>query len=336
MINYINYDRLVELFARIFHYGFINEFHPKAIEGRIINSQIVNFLETNKDYFLEEKNDDEIICDLYSLNKNHQIDMNFSNLSLWIANAYLNLFFEFKKSFAYLFLYISLEEMVDKFDLYHEMDVTQMFEYFANQIKEKTLLSNLLKEKKLTTKQLSVLSGISINTLNGYCKSDSILYGASYEYVSLISQILNVKPNIFLKKLYISLVSPALLTNKEKTQLAKDTYEFFNTKELVEKYEYSKDRNMLKGKHKNINIFLDYDEKYTYENIMQLISESMEAYQNKTIIYKNNVSDAPKEAILISNDMYIDGKKNKAIPFLVKEYAFIKADETPYSYSMDK
>lgn len=336
MIQYTNRDDLEILFAKIFDYGFKHDYHPKAIEQRIVDSFFVDKLENNDDSFLDKYTIDQLLKMTFSLKDDDDIEMGYSTLSLWIAMTYIDLFFEFRKSFSYLFLYFPLEDAVYRFDVYHEMDVTQILKYFVDRTNESTLFSKILKEKKITTKQMSILTDISIDTLNGYSKSDNIFYGANFEYMMLISQILNVKPNLFLKNVYISMPVSGYLTEKEKAQYLKDSYGYFNTKEIREKYSYDPKNNELIGKSQNIK-FYDHYSDYSYEKLMEAINFYVEMGNNKALVVDHTLYDSiddKSKLVLIDNNTYVDGLNNKSyeIPIIVKEYALIKAKETPYSF----
>lgn len=332
MISYGNLDLLEELLASIFQYGFDKMYSPKSVQSRFCVSKFASMLEKNDDSFIDNYTRDQILKDVFHILYEEKFNIKITDLSYWISMTYLNLFFQYKKSFSYLFLYFSLEDAVERFPVYHEMDVSQIFNYFEKKQKSHTLLSKLLSEKGLTTKQLSVLSGISIHTLNGYCKSDDILYGARFDYIMLISQILEVNPNIFMKNIYISIPAISKLTKNEEARIRKDTYLFFNTQELKYDYEYDMDDDSLVSNEKIIKFYTENN--VTYDDIIKLIDEYMKHY-NEVLVVANDMKankslKSNKQVISITKNEIIDSKgRSKLIPSIIKEFALIKAKK-PY------
>ena len=336
MISYGNLDLIEELFASIFQYGFDKMYSPKSVESRLCASKLVSSLEKNSDSIIDNYNSDQIIRDIFNISDEEKIEVRITDLAYWISMTYLNLFFQYKKSFSYLFLYFPLEDAVERFPLYHEMDVSQIFNYFESKQKSQTLLSKLLNEKGLTTKQLSVLSGISIHTLNGYSKSDDILYGARFDYIMFISQILEVNPNIFMKNIYISIPAISKLSKNEEAMIRKDTYLFFNTQELGFDYEYDMDDESLVSKEKVIKFYTENNT--TYEDIVKLVDEYMKHYSKVLVVANDKKTNkslkSNKQVISISDTEIVDSKgRSKLIPSIIKEFALIKAKKSYYKVS---
>lgn len=332
MISYSSVEQLKEIISDIFQYGFDKKYHLKVIEERLIRSNLIINLEKNDDSLLDKMTFDQIICDIYSLSTEETINTCYSDLSYWLSSIYIDLFFQYKKSFSYLFLYLPLEDAIKKYDLYHEMDITQLLNLFDQNQKQQTILSKVLKEKEISTKQLSVLSGISIHTLNGYCKSNEILYGARFDYIMLISQILNVNPNIFIRNIYISNPVMSNLSSIIDAKIEKDIYMYFNTQELNQNYIFNKDNKVLIGKSNEVKFF--DDDNITYDELIKKINKYVEKCNRSAVVSADKkIIDQikpNKKIIILSKDKLIDYKKRvKVIPSIVKEYALIRANE-PY------
>ena len=205
MIDYYDKNLIVELFERIFSIALTRRMNPKALEYLISNSRIANDLENGDSSFLNDCYKPKLIEDLFKAKLTKEEWQSHYDICLWVSMMYISLFFKYKKSFEYLFLYIPIEEMHDKYHLYHEMDITQLYSYFENKIKSKRLLSLLMKRNHFTAASLSSASGISVNTIEKYCKNDEALYKASYEKIYVLSRFLHVKENIFIRQLLVDI-----------------------------------------------------------------------------------------------------------------------------------
>lgn len=194
MINIYYKNDIINALASIITYGLENHYSYKSIEERICRTALINDLENN--------NFDLNVNNIERINACYQVDfiesINISFKAFFIAESYLNLFYCYKRSFAYLFLYWPLDQFVDKYGLYHEMDFSNLKNDFEGEIKKTTLLTKLCKNKKIKLSEISKLTGININSLNKYKKSDTNLFGASYDTIHLLSLLFEIKENIFL------------------------------------------------------------------------------------------------------------------------------------------
>ena len=115
----------------------------------------------------------------------------------WIGNIYLHLFLSLEITFETLFFVIPIKEMMSLYHLYHEMDNRRMLDH--------SLLDVVMKRKKISNKELSLKTNISVSTINAlrYDKRDINKLEAS-KLLSL-SRALKTKmetllPNIHLEK----------------------------------------------------------------------------------------------------------------------------------------
>lgn len=200
MINVNDIYKVSNIFSDIFSYGLIHGYSCSSIEERIVRSDIVRDLENGDSSFLFKKNAEDVVKDLYHFSIDIDYLMESNALMMWLGDAYTKLFFSKNKSFSYLFLYFPLEKAIDAFDLYHEMDMTQLLKRFDEMEKSQTILSLLLKKRQLKARELSALTRISVNTIVSYKRSNINVYNAKYEHIYKISSVLKVNPNIFAKR----------------------------------------------------------------------------------------------------------------------------------------
>lgn len=203
MINYSNLNKFNDLLGRLFFYGFSNHFSSIYIQESISSSFIfIDYLDKGDDSFINNYLDIDIYKKTYiSFNIDENIINKSNTLSLWLGEAYLRIYFRYHKSMSFIFLYLPLEKMIPLFDIYHEMDWHQLYSYFENEISKTSLLSLLLKERKMNVKELSVLTDIKYQTLKNYTRNNNLIYNASFSNVYMISSILKADLLLFASKI---------------------------------------------------------------------------------------------------------------------------------------
>ena len=284
---------LYNWFAQIFYYGFRDRYSLTYMEENIANSRLVSILENGgyeKD--IDRFSFEEYIYDIYKeqikLDSVYKVD----DLSIWVGEAYLRLFYHFNKSFSYIFLYFPISLMVDSYGIYHEMDFSQLYDYFTLLTQKKSLLSLLLKKKGLTINNLSVLTGISVNTIKYYCKSEKNIYDASFENITDVAHVLDVNVNIFKNR--ISNFTYSGHYNFDKTNKAyRSALGYFLacyfSKEInEEKYKYNQKDNIYKSNDNYLKVIWskttldDHDSGYNAE-IESSIKEYIKTIKSKDI-----------------------------------------------------
>lgn len=282
MINTNDVNRITNIFSDLFFYGLSRGYSYSAIEERIAKSDIVRDLENGDAYFLNQKNPEDIAKEIYNIPEKIDYLMESNALAMWLGDIYTKLFFRKNKSLSYLFLYFPLENAIDAFDLYHEIDVTQLLKRFDEIEKDNTILSLLLKKKGLKARELSALTRININTVVSYKRSNENVYNAKYQHIYQISSVLKVNPNIFVER----------INNYTNSQM----------------YDFDKDNPTYR-------LYLAYYLACYYD---KEIAETKYKQVNNTLVNGDNVfaviwTNPPKEGLYTPND-------NKEIELLVKEF----------------
>ena len=93
---------------------------------------------------------------------------------------------------------LPLEELIEKYNVYHEMDISAIFELFMEKEKEESILSKILKNRMMKTTKLASITGIPLASINYYKKDNQNIYKANYTTVKKIASALNVEDRIFL------------------------------------------------------------------------------------------------------------------------------------------
>ena len=197
MIKTYYKEEIISTLAAIINYGINKQYSFKVIEENIVYSSFICDLEDNK-YDLS-KTIEDIIKETYKVDSIDGYDISFK--SLFLAESYINLFFSLNKSFEYIFLYIPLKDLYDKYHIYHEMDFSNLKNDIDILINKTSLLSKLSKYKNIKLKDISKLTGINENTIDLYSRGDEHLYKASFINIYKLSKLFNVKLNLFASKI---------------------------------------------------------------------------------------------------------------------------------------
>ena len=337
--------------ARIFFYGFKNEYSYSFIEYQTTNSEMISSLEKNDNRFLYRKNFVELIEDIYGEEQIKQEDaISTNSMTEWLAEAYLRLFYKYNKCFEYLFLYVPLEVMVNLFDIYHEMDWNQLYSYFEFKVKEKSLLNTLILKNKISKTKLSVLSGISLSTINYYCLNDKNIYEAKYQNIYSLATALDVNPLVFASQINNFLDSNDYSFDRNdalyRNYLGLNIVSYYSEKIFSRKYKYSTNQNrfisdegFLKVLWTNPNTPIGEDSSKRNNEIVELLetydkTKSIKNDNNKTMMvifeynqnsngvteYKGLLAKYNFESIYIINSHYLLCiKKSSWITYLPSE-----------------
>ena len=201
-MNSYDLNKVKYVFARLFVVAIQNMVHPTAFTHALEKSDFLKKIESDKydDYF------NKSILDIYESVTGSMLgeDDGFGvfNDAFWSAVSYFDLRLKTNKPFAYIFLKLPLEKLLDMYDVYHEMDFSSLLERFAELEKEKTILRALCEERHISLSKLSKGTGISANTLSKYNASDEALYKGSFQNIIEIATFLDVPISLFKEKAF--------------------------------------------------------------------------------------------------------------------------------------
>ena len=202
-MDYYKIQDIRDTFARYFVIAIHNKMHPTAFTDYLVNSDYVKNIEKG---YLSDISDISVEEGYHSIvGNNIAKDDSFGiyNDAYWCGYCYFELFLMLRKPFSYLFLKLPLEKMLDLYNVYHEMDISQLVDYFHDKEKEETILRLLCKRYRCSINKLSKATGISVNTLNKYRSSDQSLYNASFQNIYKISVFFKTPISLFVEELHI-------------------------------------------------------------------------------------------------------------------------------------
>lgn len=133
---------------------------------------------------------DTIYSSLFDVNPS--LSSNEYDIYDWVAHAYITLFLKERATFEALFRILSIEEMLEKYKLYHEMDIRQLEDIFIERTRH-SLLDVIMKSKKLSTKELSEKTKIPFSTLSALRYGKRDINKVEFRTVIRIAKALNIK-----------------------------------------------------------------------------------------------------------------------------------------------
>jgi len=93
-------------------------------------------------------------------------------------------------SFEEIILHVSISDLLKMYDKYHEMDIMQFVDKLNKIIYDSNKLKYYRKKRKLTQKELSLLSEIPLRTIQQYEQGNKELSKANVTYLIKLSKVL--------------------------------------------------------------------------------------------------------------------------------------------------
>ncbi len=176
-----------------------NKISIDSISNIIVENDLFDFLEENKTKEFLSYSYEEFVYKLYKTNSIYTNNTQISEL-IWASKMYITLSLNLNIPLKTIVLLCPLKQMLDLFEVNHETNDIQTIDYFKEYILKYSILKALRKLRNITVNQLSVMTNISVNTLNSYEKNNNKLYSASFSNIQLIREVLNVSDSFFKKE----------------------------------------------------------------------------------------------------------------------------------------
>lgn len=255
MIKIFYRENIINRLAAIITFGLSKGYSYKSIEESLVCSNFINNLE--KGYYDIESTNESVIEDVYKI-KTDNVDISFRGF--FLAESYINLFFYINKSFEYLFLYLPLSLFDAKYEVYHEMDFSNLRNDFAYLVSKKTLLKKLSEDRKIKFTEIVKLTGINKNTIDKYNRNDKYLYSASFSNIYKLAVLFGVKTNLFASALAVYLDQSIYLFDHSfdeyRSYLGYYYANYFDKRISDSHFEFDKQNNIFKSIKNGMNIVL--------------------------------------------------------------------------------
>lgn len=153
-----------------------------------------------------EKNDISIIYDksyeaiIYSLFKKEcAYSEGIDPVIYWCGIQYMNIFLNKRIPLKQILLLCPLKRMISFYDIYHEQNESKFIEMFMLNLYNISILKQLRNKKDYSSRELALLTSISINTIK-YYENNKNLYKASFENINKILSVLDYSDSLIKEK----------------------------------------------------------------------------------------------------------------------------------------
>ena len=339
MIKIFYKNDIINRLSAIITYGVSKGYSYAFIEEKIISSSFVNGLENN--YYDIGLSIEDVIEETYKVKLSQKADISFKGL--FIGESYIRLFFELNKSFEYLFLYWPLSFFIDKYEIYHEMDFSNLKNDFLELSNGTSLLKKLSQKNNLKYVEISKLTGIKLNTIHKYASNDDHLYNASYQIIHALSQLFGVKDNLFIKSLSVYYDQSIYYSDEKNEHLinylgmmfasyfdSRIDDEYFIYREEQEKFYYLKDYLELVVFYKNkLEINTEWVNSHADSHTYLVIFSKDSFDEDKLSDFNHLKNINAYEVVVITKEkiFYIKKGMSKDITGVINKFLTIRAKE---------
>lgn len=200
MIENVDFDKLKGKFGQFLsHLSKDGKLSIQEINDAFVDNDFFDFLERNNASDFINRSFEDISKTIFGKDINFEYDGKELVMLFWAGMEYMNIAINENIPLRKVFLLLPLEEMLSLFSVYHEMNDFKMIEKWREIYKSRSILSILCKRKGITQKNLSIASGVDINSIKRYCKNNDNLSVASYLTIKSLLNVLGVS-DVFIKK----------------------------------------------------------------------------------------------------------------------------------------
>lgn len=201
------------------------------ITDRFIEDDFLDAFEKNDLSIFYDKSYEAIIFDLFKKEVVYSEDID--PVIFWCGRQYMNLFLNRFIPLKQLFILCPLRQMEKYYEIYHEQSDSKFIDVFMDKEYKNSILKELRNKRNYSIRELSILTGISANTLKYYEENDN-LYKASYYNVNRILEVLEYSDSLVKKKTAFIPSFISLLEDKQlKQSFDKHIQNFYNTKDSI-------------------------------------------------------------------------------------------------------
>ena len=216
-LSFIEMSELKKKFGNLLSYlHFDNHIRAENISDALVNSLLLDLLENNKlDEFMSfsyEKMATALFPGLQLIRR----ESNYVDEYYWSGIQYINIFLNYRIPLRTIILLCPLEEMVKKYDVFHEMNEIELCKSFLNnEYKNKSILKEFRNKRKASARQLSLLCNISISSIKHLEEDNNYLFSASANNIFSLSSALRMSPCFTRKKSAFTPITHSLLVDED-------------------------------------------------------------------------------------------------------------------------
>ena len=191
-------EQYVSTLACILSYGYSKQCLPSYLERLIAYSRPFTEFENGNSKTLAFSSPQAIIRELYLRSDDARISNDINGVFGWMASVYMRLAIQLHPiTFECIFMGLPLDELMQKYPVYHEMDYFHIEKVFMERI-HYSKLDCVMKRLGFSTKKLSKDSGLSENAIRSFRYGYRDIKKAEAMTLMAIASALNVKPSTLL------------------------------------------------------------------------------------------------------------------------------------------
>lgn len=189
-INYL-YD-YVDSFERVLSYAYKNNYSLDSLERNISYSDFFQSLEVSRG-FAPIIDDETLVKSIFP-----DTDFDLEGLvrfkeCLWASESYLRIQEETHLTFEAIFIIYPIYRMYNNFDVFHEMDFSQIIDDFKTYQNKESVLSLLMDRFSYSINVVSLETGIPENTISSLKTRKRHMNKMNVENVSKLAKLFNVR-----------------------------------------------------------------------------------------------------------------------------------------------
>lgn len=195
-----NFDtkQVKETFARLFVLAVQNKINFQAFTSNLEKSELASKIENEQFSDCFNFSLEKLFFEITEKSIEKDTSFGIYNDAYWCGYSYFEIQQRTKKSFAFIFLKLPFNKLMNLYPIYHEMDISSLLNYFVKIDKEVTILRLLCLRKGCSIPELSLQTGVNKTTLAKYNASDESLRKASFSSIYKIATFFEVPYTLFI------------------------------------------------------------------------------------------------------------------------------------------
>lgn len=196
-MNDYEINKIRETFSRLFVLAIRNKMNFNSFTNMLEKSDYISVIEKNKYESSLDKTVDLLFYEITGFEVNEDNSYGIYNDAYWCGQNYFDLHLKTNKSFSYIFLKLPLEQMLNIYIIFHEIDFSSLVDYFYKKCEEKTIIRLLCEKNNKSLTDISQGTLIALSTLKKYNMSDEYLYKASFQIIAKLVSYFDVNYSLF-------------------------------------------------------------------------------------------------------------------------------------------
>ena len=276
-------------------------FSFENIEEKVLRDSYFLFLENNNEEEFIKTPLEAIIKKVFKKDVYIDYTKPIKSELYWAGEMYITICANELIPLQRVMLVLPIEKMLYLFNPYHEMNNSQLVQRYKQEAEKSSVFKTLIKEKNLTFRELSELTGINFKTLLSYANNVK-LFKASATNIYCLSNLLGVPSCVLIEK--SNYVPNAHLLLKDDSfadiflknlstylNVSKDSIYLTNTLENIDKYFENYDivldtNDYFLYKKRKIGISKAFLKQYEIDNLfLKTINEFKAQLQNGILLF---------------------------------------------------